>query len=136
MRCRRLALNAVLAVNAWAQSDIVLQASNASGKAGKWVVVSDSGAAGGRRSAKPTGVRQRSPAPSQARQLLRAHVLGDQGVPYRLWIHGRAEGDNWGNDSVFVQFAGSVTASGSATFRIGTSAATEVNLEACKGCGP
>ena len=44
-----LAMSALLfgAVNASAQSDIVLQASNTSARAGRWAVVSDSGAAGG-----------------------------------------------------------------------------------------
>jgi endonuclease/exonuclease/phosphatase family metal-dependent hydrolase len=36
---------------------------------------------------------------------------------------------------VFVQFSGSVTTSGSATYRIGTTSATEVNIEECNGCG-
>jgi hypothetical protein len=36
---------------------------------------------------------------------------------------------------VFVQFSGSVTSGGSATWRLGTTSATEVNLEDCSGCG-
>jgi hypothetical protein len=51
------------------------------------------------------------------------------GRPYRLWIRGRAERDSWTNDSVFVQFSGSVTSSGAPAFRLGTTAATTVNLE-------
>lgn len=58
------------------------------------------------------------------------------GTAYRLWLRGRAEGNYWGNDSVFVQFSGSMTApTGSAAYRIGTSSAMEVNLEDCSGCG-
>ena len=37
---------------------------------------------------------------------------------------------------MFVQFSGSVTVLGfGATWRIGTTSATEVNLEDCSGCG-
>ena len=53
----------------------------------------------------------------------------------RLWIRGRAQNDYWGNDSVYVQFSGSVTSSGAAVWRIGTTSSTEVNLEDCGGCG-
>jgi hypothetical protein len=54
---------------------------------------------------------------------------------YRLWMRLRADGDKYTNDSVFVQFSGSVNSSGSAIWRIGTTKATEVNLEDCNGCG-
>jgi hypothetical protein len=57
------------------------------------------------------------------------------GRAYRLWIRGKAQNDYWGNDSVFVQFSGSVNSSGGAVYRIGTTAATEYNLENCSGCG-
>ena len=54
---------------------------------------------------------------------------------YRLWLRGKADRDHWANDSVFVQFSGSVNDAGAATWRIGTTSATEVNLEDCSGCG-
>jgi endonuclease/exonuclease/phosphatase family metal-dependent hydrolase len=57
------------------------------------------------------------------------------GVPYQLVMLGKADQNYWGNDSVFVQFSGSVTSSGPAHWRIGTTSATEVNLEDCSGCG-
>jgi hypothetical protein len=50
-------------------------------------------------------------------------------------MRGRAENDTYTNDSVFVQFSNAVTSSGSATYRIGTTSATEYNLEDCSGCG-
>ena len=56
-------------------------------------------------------------------------------MPYKLEMLGKADSNSWANDSVFVQFSGSVTASGGATWRIGTTSATEVNLEDCSGCG-
>lgn len=57
------------------------------------------------------------------------------GVDYRLWIRGKAINDFWGNDSVFIQFSDSVNTSGTPVFRIGTTSATEINLEDCSGCG-
>jgi len=50
-------------------------------------------------------------------------------------VRGRAEKDSWANDSVFVQFSGSVTASGAAAFRLGTTASTSVNLEDASNAG-
>jgi hypothetical protein len=51
------------------------------------------------------------------------------GVPYHLWIRGKAQGNGWKNDSVHVQFS-NVTA-----YPIGTTSAAMVNLEDCSGCG-
>ncbi|PYR88736.1 MAG: hypothetical protein DMF84_27040 [Acidobacteria bacterium] len=56
-------------------------------------------------------------------------------TPYRLWIRGRAQCEYWGNDSVFVQFSGSVTSTGAPIYRVGTTDATVVNLDDCSGCG-
>jgi hypothetical protein len=53
----------------------------------------------------------------------------EAGLPYHLWMRGRADDDHWANDSVFVQFS---NASGAA---IGSSGAETVNLEDCSGCG-
>jgi len=50
-------------------------------------------------------------------------------TPYRLWIRGKAQNDYWGNDSVFVQFSGSVDAAGAAINRIGTAGAATVSIE-------
>jgi hypothetical protein len=57
------------------------------------------------------------------------------GIAYRLWVRGKAQNNHWGNDSVFVQFSGSVNSGGGVIYRIGTTSAAEVNLEDCSGCG-
>jgi endonuclease/exonuclease/phosphatase family metal-dependent hydrolase len=137
-RAAVLAVAALLtsAAAASAQSDIVLQASKPSAKAGKWAVVSDSSAAGGAKIRHADGgatkVKKAKASPANYFELT---VHATKGVGYRLWLHGRAEGDDWDNDSVFVQFSNSVNPSGDAVYRIGTTSATEVNLEECKGCG-
>src|SRR5688572_10120109 len=57
------------------------------------------------------------------------------GIPYRIWVRGKAQSNSPYNDSIFVQFSGSLDISGSAAYRIGTTSATEINLEDCLGCG-
>jgi len=57
------------------------------------------------------------------------------GRAYRLWMRGKAQNDSPYNDSVFVQFSGSVDGAGAPVFRIGTTDATTLNLEDCAGCG-
>lgn len=47
----------------------------------------------------------------------------------------RARNDAYTNDSVFVQFSGSVTSSGAPATRIGTTAAAVVSLEDSNGVG-
>jgi hypothetical protein len=55
-------------------------------------------------------------------------------VQYHLGLRGRANNNSYTNDSVYVQFSGSVTASGAPVFRIGSTAATAYVLENCSGC--
>ena len=59
----------------------------------------------------------------------------EAGRPYRLWVLGRADRQHWANDSVHVQFSGSVDASGRTIYRIGSTSSADVNLEDCSGCG-
>jgi PKD repeat protein len=117
-------------------SDIVLYASEAQVKVGKWTVVADSTAAGGARihfpDARATKLAAPLAGPSHYFEMSFNAVAGK---PYRLWMRGKAQNDFWGNDSVFAQFSGSVDANGKAVYRIGTTDGTVVNLEDCSGCG-
>jgi endonuclease/exonuclease/phosphatase family metal-dependent hydrolase len=126
----------MLAANASAQSEVVLKASSPSAKAGKWAIQSDSSAYGGAKirhaDADAAKVTTADPTPANYFELT---FTATKGIPYHLWVHGRADGDDPYNDSVFVQFSGSVNSSGGAVYRIGTTSATEVNLEPCNGCG-
>jgi len=56
-------------------------------------------------------------------------------TPYHVWLRMRAGGNSKWNDSVWVQFSDAVDQNGSAIYRIGTSSALSVNLEACSNCG-
>lgn len=119
-----------------AQSDVVLHPASASVRAGKWTVVSDSSAVSSKAMRHPdAGAAKITTALASPSNYFELTFSATAGIPYRLWVHGKADNNYWGNDSVFVQFAGSVTSSGSATWRIGTSSAAEVNIEECKDCG-
>jgi hypothetical protein len=116
--------------------DIVLYARRATTIAGAWRVVNDPTAAGGGALAHPNANGAKLGAalanPADYFELTFRPVPGRA---YRLWIRARAEGDYWGNDSVFVQFSGGVTSAGTPTFRIGTTGATTVNLEDAANAG-
>jgi hypothetical protein len=99
-------------------------------------MVSDASAAGGARIWNPdAGATKRTTASANPSTYFEMSFNAVAGVPYRLWVRSKAQNNHWGNDSVFVQFSGSVTASGGAAYRIGTTSAAEVNLEECNGCG-
>ena len=119
-----------------AASEIVLKPSAAPVRAGRWTVGTDASAAGGALIRHPDrGAAKLSSPLRSPSNYFELTFSAKAGVPYRLWLHGRADGNSWANDSVFVQFSGSVSSSGTPTYRIGTSSATEVNLEECRGCG-
>ena len=116
--------------------DVVMHAADATRIAGAWVLEADSTAASGKkiRHANAGGAKLAAPVatPSNYFELT---FTADAGRPYRLWIRGKADNNSYANDSVFVQFSDSVDAADAATYRIGTTTATEFNLEACSGCG-
>ena len=116
--------------------DIVLWASEAAVRVGPWSVVSDSTAAGGARLQNPNaGAPKLTTAAANPTNYFEMDFNAEAGKPYRLWIRAKAQNNAWANDSIFIQFSKSVTSSGSATWRIGTTTATELNLEDCSGCG-
>ena len=120
-------------------AEIVLYASKAQVRVGNWQVESDSTAAGRARirnpnlgAAKITTASGNTPPPASYFEL---PFYAEAGRAYHLWVRGKADSNNWANDSVFIQFTGSQTSSGAAAWRIGTTSAAEVNLEDCGGCG-
>jgi len=114
----------------------VLYAAEATVISGAWSVVTDSTAAGGARMQNPNaGAAKITPALASPANYFELTFTAEAGKPYRLWLRGIATANNYANDSVHVQFSGSVSASGAATYRIGTTTSAEVNLEDCNGCG-
>jgi hypothetical protein len=116
-------------------NDIVLSAAEAPVKPG-WSVVADGTAAGGSRLANADAGAPKKSAPlANPTQYFEMTFNAAAGTNYRLWLRGKAQGDMWSNDSVFIQFSDSVDGGGAPVYRIGTTGATEMNLEDCSGCG-
>jgi endonuclease/exonuclease/phosphatase family metal-dependent hydrolase len=103
---------------------------------GNWSVVADTTAAGGKRLANPNaGAAKRTTALASPTDYFELTFDAQGGVGYRLWMRGKAESDYYGNDSAYVQFSDSVSATGAPQFRIGTTSATVYTVEDCSGCG-
>jgi hypothetical protein len=115
--------------------DVVLYAAHASVIRGKYSVTADTTAAGGQRVDNPDvgAVTLSAPLATPA-SYFELTFAADAGVPYHLWIRGKAYRDSGSNDSAYVQFSDSVNASGAATYRIGSSVGTPVILSDCSGC--
>jgi regulation of enolase protein 1 (concanavalin A-like superfamily) len=117
-------------------AEIVLYASDVTQGAGAWTLQADATAAGGRRVWLPDAGRLKVTTAAEApADFIEFTFNAEAGRAYRLWIRGRAQNDDWSNDSVHVQFSGSVNAENAAVYRIGTTSSAEYNLESCKGCG-
>ncbi|HVI69916.1 MAG TPA: hypothetical protein VM656_00340, partial [Pyrinomonadaceae bacterium] len=126
----------ILSVRNSSAQEIVLYASQAPVKVGNWSSVADSTAAGGSRLVNPDAGAGKIVTPlanPSSYAELTFSAMG--GIPYRIWIRGKAQNDSPYNDSIFVQFSGSLNVVGSADYRIGTTAAAEINLEECMGAG-
>ena len=101
-----------------------------------WQTIQDASAAGGSRLFNPDQAQPKLASPAGAgTDYFEVQFTAEAGVPYHLWVRSQALNDHWMNDSVFVQFSGSVDASGTPAFRIGSPSATVVSLEDCSGCG-
>jgi hypothetical protein len=117
-------------------AEIVLYAGKAPLKVGAYQVDPDSTAAGGVKMRNPNlGAAKITTASAQPASYFEMTFYAEEGRPYQLWIRGKADSNNWANDSVFVQFNQSVNSTGTPIWQIGTTAATEVNIENCSGCG-
>jgi glucose/arabinose dehydrogenase len=115
--------------------EIVKYATDAAVRQGTWRIASDPTAAGGSRMEHPDANVPKIQTPSiTPADYFETTFSAEAGRPYRLWLRARAAQDHYGNDSVHVQFSGSVNASGTPVFRIGTTSATQVVLEECSGC--
>jgi hypothetical protein len=109
--------------------DIVLYAADAAVVQGGWRREADATAAGGAKLRHPNaGAGKLSKALANPVNYFEMTFNAEAGVPYHIWIRGRADSDYWGNDSVFVQF------SSGTTYTIGTTSSVEMNLEDCSGC--
>ena len=110
--------------------DIVLYAANAPVVRGGWGREVNSSAAGGAVMRHPNaGAPKRTAALASPTDYFELTFQAQANVPYHLWVRSKADNDDWANDSVFIQF------SGATNYGIGTTSATDMNLEDCSGCG-
>jgi regulation of enolase protein 1 (concanavalin A-like superfamily) len=116
--------------------EIVLYAADASTVAGPWRLESDSTAAAGKRAWIPDqGVPKVTTALADPSGYVEFTFNAEAGRPYRLWIRGKAERNDWSNDSAHIQFSGAIDAQGNALYRLGTTNSAQFLLESCSGCG-
>jgi hypothetical protein len=119
-----------------AASDVVMYAGRAPTRAGTWQVVSDSTAAGGSRMYQPDNGASKVASPSASPvNYFEIAFNAQAGIPYHIWIRGRAQNDSINNDSIWLQFTNTVDESGAAMLRIGSTSGTSASVEECSGCG-
>ena len=117
-------------------TEVVLRAADAPTIVGAWVPNDDPTAAGGRSLLNPNAGAAKISTPSyQPADYVELAFDAEQGVPYHLWMRGKATGNSWANDSVYVQFDKTVDISGNPIYRIGTNDGTQWTLEDCTSCG-
>lgn len=117
-------------------TEIAFGASTPAALSGTWRSIADSTAANGVAVGNPdAGAAKVLTASATPANFVEFTFTADAGRAYRLWLRGRADRDSYANDSVFVQFNGSVNDAGAPVARIGTTDALVVNLEDCSGCG-
>jgi phosphatidylserine/phosphatidylglycerophosphate/cardiolipin synthase-like enzyme len=118
-----------------AEDDVLLWTWRSQSAAG-WSKVADGSAAGDFRLENPDAGAPKLTTPlANPTRYFDLSFTAQAGVPYRLWIRGKAASNSYSNDSAFVQFSDSVTADGNAQWRIGSTSATTVTIEDCTGCG-
>ena len=101
--------------------EVVLYAGQAPVKVGNWTTVGDSTSAGTVRLVNPDqGAAKVTTAAAAPASYVEFSFFATANIPYHLWIRGKAQDDSPYNDSVHIQFSGSMTSSGSAIYRIGT----------------
>ena len=84
---------------AQSSADVILRPGSGATVSGAWAVVSDASAAGGKALRHPNaGAAKLTEALAQPVNYFEQTFTADAGVPYRLWIRGRAESNYWGND--------------------------------------
>ena len=115
--------------------DVVVWASEAA-TTFNWAAAPDTSAAGGSRLQNPNaGLEKVSTAAASPAKYFEMTFEALSGRGYRLWFRGKALSNNVNNDSVHVQFDGSVNAAGAPVYRIGTAGSASAILEECSGCG-
>jgi hypothetical protein len=97
---------------------------------GNWVSLADSTASGGSALQNVDhGQSKIAPALTAPANYFERTFTAYHGTAYHLWVRLRAQNNSLGNDSVHLQFSGTVDSFGSPTWRIGTTSSAEVVLQ-------
>src|SRR5438874_2576389 len=84
-----------------ANSNVVLYASKAPVRAGSWVVVSDSTAAGGSAITTPVSTTKVATPLASPASYFQMTFPASSGQSYHLWIRGKAANNSYSHDSVY-----------------------------------
>ncbi len=97
---------------------------------GSWQRLADTTAAGTSALWNPNAGKSKiAPALASPGNYFETTFTAVAGTPYHVWIRLRAQGNSLSNDSVHAQFSDSVTSTGTATMRIGTTSSAEFVLQ-------
>jgi len=116
------------------EGDVVVHAGRHAVVAGNWRVRSDATAASGLRVSHADAGAAIGPSQEHPKHFFEVTVWVEALKPYRLWVRGKAQNDSASNDSVYIQFSGTVNTTGSPIYRIGTTSAATVTLRECSSC--
>src|SRR5579872_2977830 len=94
-----------LSAQAAPATDVVLYASKAPVRAGSWVVVSDSTAAGGSAITTPVSATKIATPLASPANYFQMTFPANSGQAYHLWIRGKAANNSYTHDSAYVQFS-------------------------------
>jgi hypothetical protein len=97
---------------------------------GAWAMIADSTASGGSALRNPdAGQSKISPALASPANYFEQTFTVYGGTAYHVWVRLRAQNNSLGNDSVHLQFTGTVDSFGTPTWRIGTTSSAEFVLQ-------
>jgi hypothetical protein len=118
-------------------AEVVTRVWHAPVVAGAWRLVQDATAADGLRLSHPNGGASAVTTPLvNPVNYFEVQIWVEAGIPYHVWIRGKASGDLRSNDSAWIQFSTSVDSAGASIYRIGTTSGAFVQLGDCNGCYP
>ena len=116
--------------------EIVIYAADVAAISGDWAVVADGSAAAGKAVSNPNrGVAKIATPSASPSSYFDVNFDVQAGVAYHVWLRMRAQDNHYANDSVFLQLTGTMDASGTPVYRIGTTSGAPVSLQDSNGSG-
>jgi hypothetical protein len=110
-------------------SEIVIYARDVKTMAGNFQLVADATAANGQRLWNANKGAAKLAAAAAPATYAEFTFYAEAGRAYHVWMRGKADGNSWANDSIYLQFSGTVDAVGTPAYRIGTTSSMWYGLE-------